>query len=60
LKDNQEDTNNYEFTRISIRISKRDYWDLKKALIENQITMHDAVIQGLNYILKTDLHITKW
>jgi len=52
-------TNNYEFTRISIRISKKDYWILKKALVENQITMHDAVIKGLNSLLSLNLKTTK-
>lgn len=53
------ENDSYEFTRISIRISKKDYWLLKRSLAENQITMHDAVIKGLNLVLKTNLKITK-
>jgi len=49
------DKDDYNFTRISIRISKKDYWDLKEALVKNQLTMHSAIIKGLNNLLNLNL-----
>ena len=52
------DKDDYNFTRISIRISKKDYWDLKEALVKNQISMHDAILKGLNNLLTLNLNLT--
>jgi hypothetical protein len=55
-KDDNDDCS-YVFKRISIRINNKDYWILKKALAENKITLHDAILLGLNSYLHLELKI---
>ena len=52
---------NYQFKRISIRLPEKDYWILKERLTNNnyRLTLHDAILLGLNYILDLNLKVNK-
>ena len=44
-----------EFTRISVRLTKSDYWLVKEALAKNKINLSTAVITGLNLTLNLNI-----